>query len=505
MTPSLPLQTLWTNREVKLADVLGKVIIPVNFLQGWPPKCLAIQFAATQYISWPHSSTDEEWNEDTVTKVAGHIVRQYKTETGAEGGAGEEREEGGVIMAEGGKDEEGEEMETSVEDRRSSFARTDTQIIVEEEEDEGKRERGEESVVKSASLVIPQLARNHRRSTIKSYASTLPSSIPVQYRKSIQSSRTGKPLIVISCHTAQKEFSHELAREMEGRGYEAWCSCDILHLGDEEASPIFQLRANEAGVVIFVFSKEFMECSFCEKQVYYCEQRKTMIPVVYKPIQLPDWVCLLIGTSPFVSCQSSNYRQTLIDRVEEAINPQKREVSLKAMLKEKAEVARLCAEVTNKLPKGRRFVYISGGTKFFSSNGEEICRQLGRQLAQDSNIALVTGGFFGVGETMGRSFHEERMRCGQPSGVWHLIAERDDQDKSSQTRQNSDGSFPALPYGETLFAGTVAGDVCNEDTCTCVCAVMSTTKPYNVMYIYLFLTHCCECNNYLLPLLCTGG
>lgn len=38
--------------QVKLADVLNKFIVPVNFQDHWPPKCLAIQFATTQYIPW---------------------------------------------------------------------------------------------------------------------------------------------------------------------------------------------------------------------------------------------------------------------------------------------------------------------------------------------------------------------------------------------------------------------------------------------------------------------
>lgn len=37
---------------MKLADVLQKLIIPVSFVDHWPPKCLAIQFATTQYIPW---------------------------------------------------------------------------------------------------------------------------------------------------------------------------------------------------------------------------------------------------------------------------------------------------------------------------------------------------------------------------------------------------------------------------------------------------------------------
>ena len=45
-------ETQWTNREVKLADVLDKIILPVNFNQEWPPRSLAIQFATTQFIPW---------------------------------------------------------------------------------------------------------------------------------------------------------------------------------------------------------------------------------------------------------------------------------------------------------------------------------------------------------------------------------------------------------------------------------------------------------------------
>ena len=40
--------------QVKLADVLGKYILPVNFLPDWPPRCLAIQFATTQYVVSGH-------------------------------------------------------------------------------------------------------------------------------------------------------------------------------------------------------------------------------------------------------------------------------------------------------------------------------------------------------------------------------------------------------------------------------------------------------------------
>lgn len=45
-------ETLWTRRELKLADALNKHIIPINFCPSWPPAKLAIQFVTVQYISW---------------------------------------------------------------------------------------------------------------------------------------------------------------------------------------------------------------------------------------------------------------------------------------------------------------------------------------------------------------------------------------------------------------------------------------------------------------------
>ena len=38
--------------QVKLADMLSKLIVPVSFIDQWPPKVLAMQFATIQYIPW---------------------------------------------------------------------------------------------------------------------------------------------------------------------------------------------------------------------------------------------------------------------------------------------------------------------------------------------------------------------------------------------------------------------------------------------------------------------
>ena len=303
----------------------------------------------------------------------------------------------------------------------------------------------------SAGLKVPSSVLR-RRSAIRSYGSNLPSTVPERYRKSLLGSREGKPLIVISCSPKQCEFAAELAAKLQNKAYEAWCSCDISDRPDKQKSSLFQIKADEAGAVIFLLSKDFSEDAFCEQQVYYCEQRKRIIPLVYEPIEMPTWMATLIGTSAFIDCKSQNYFTAVLDRISAVLNPNKAEDELQHMQEQKAAVAMLCSKLEQRLPPGNH-VYVSGGTKFFSKNGEAICKEIGRQLAQEENMVLVTGGFYGVGETVGRSFFEERERLNQPHRVCHVIATRDEQDKSHRTRQNPDKTFQELPYGDTLFFG----------------------------------------------------
>lgn len=49
VTPSYG-QSLWTSRELKLADLLGKLVVPIKCCRQWPPPRLAIQLASRQYI-----------------------------------------------------------------------------------------------------------------------------------------------------------------------------------------------------------------------------------------------------------------------------------------------------------------------------------------------------------------------------------------------------------------------------------------------------------------------
>lgn len=422
-------QTLWTNREVKLADVLGKIIIPVNFLNSWPPQCLAIQFATTQFVQGCKglSGIPDNIDEEIVSAVASDISSRFSREQSTTQS---------VVAV------EDDNIPTTVQ----SLSQDDTLPIYEETSSTGST-----ASLGLHSSTSPIVLR--KKSTIRSYASNLPASVDASYRQTITKSREGKPLIVVSCALEQQEFAHQLFTDEKMDKYEIWYSCDIKSSENEEnARLIFQQKADEAGVVVVILSEDFASSAFCKQQVYYCEQRKRIIPLIYKPMQLPTWMAVLIGTSTFIDCQSQNFKMTLSDHVESSFDPHHAEMELKLVLKQKVELANMCTKLSERIPKGKH-VYISGGTQFYSKCGKAICEELGKKLAQDREIVLITGGFYGVGETVAKSFYDERIRLNKPHGVCHVVAIRDKQDKSNQTRQNSDGTFVKVPYGDTLFFG----------------------------------------------------
>jgi len=56
-----------------------------------------------------------------------------------------------------------------------------------------------------------------------------------------------------------------------------------------------------------------------------------------------------------------------------------------------------------------------------------LIRSVGEHLATMEQVHVVTGGFYGVGEIVGRSYHEKRCQMGQPSHIWHVLPVRDNQ------------------------------------------------------------------------------
>ena len=371
--------TEWTNKEIKLADTLNKFIIPVNFLSKWPPMCLAIQFATTQYIRWKMPSKESFLDTNALmSKIAAEISDQYKE-----------------MQADRDQEDEKEEEQakpSKLEKRASSFA----------------------DIIRKTMFKIPE---------------------------------EGTSLIVISYHPEQLEFVQGLRNQLESRGYEMWASMAGEDLQKRE---VFKQKVNMASLVVFILSEQYVSSPSCEQEMYYCEGRKRLLSITVSTFQLPGWTSTLISPESIIDSNSSNFQTTFMDEVEYATIPAKAEVRLRKLVQQKTQLHRICTDLKKNLPK-ERLVYVTGSTKFASKNGKEICQELGKQLANLTDCHLITGGFYGVGETVGQSFYQERIKLGQPDGVIHIQAVRDPQDYSTQTHQNQDGSFEPLPYGKTLF------------------------------------------------------
>lgn len=101
-----------------------------------------------------------------------------------------------------------------------------------------------------------------------------------------------------------------------------------------------------------------------------------------------------------------------------------------------AHFDRAANEVRASFPAGPCLVVI-GSTSFWHADSEATCLVLGRLLAAIPELALVTGGVEGVGETVGRAFFQARCDAGREPRVYHVLPEGE----------------PEWDYGVTLFAG----------------------------------------------------
>ncbi|KAJ8317746.1 hypothetical protein KUTeg_005650 [Tegillarca granosa] len=370
-------ETQWTNREVKLADVLGKIILPVSFLEEWPPRCLAIQFATTQYINWKTPA-------------------QIQTEVA----------EGGIDQAK------------NIRYWNNKYVKYVAKEIGERLED-------------FLGLSISRVPSLTRRKTVVKSCACVEESNPL----ALTTDREGYPLLVLCIHPKQAEYGLELKKWFEEKKYEVWCttelefsypdslpssevinlsqasSCGTLSDVECENRQKFQEKADDAGIIVFVVSRDFILSKTCQQQLFYCEQRKRMIALKYEKFNCPGWMSMLIGND---SWEVKHLKKSL--SVEDA-------------------------------------VYIAGSTVFHSERSYEICRKIGQHLATLDSISVVTGGFYGVGETVGKAFYEETQKLWKKHKVWHILPEQDSSDRRKQARQNLDGTFRVIDYGKTLFYG----------------------------------------------------
>ncbi|XP_041370245.1 uncharacterized protein LOC121384084 isoform X2 [Gigantopelta aegis] len=416
-------ETQWTNREVKLADVLGKYILPVSFLEIWPPRSLAIQFATTQYICWK-----------TPAQIQTEIV------------------EGNSSKANDINCWEKRYVQKVAQDIALCLRRLKSDAVNR----------------------IPSLSR--RKTLMRTFAGKLPDGV-----MSVDSSDDddSKKKILICVHPSQADFVQDFGTWLEGEGFSVWSSLqkeddcpdypsrsqDLLpDSQDTSVEPNnnsvcsdqghccqqqFQEMADQAGLVIVILSQAFSRSKTCQQQVFYCEHRKRVIPVKFEDFCMPGWMSMLIGTSTFEDVNQTNYRQTLLSKIHRALDP-----AGKDCFQDEVNEVKLTHAVNHiKRSVGETLcVYIAGGTKFYESNSEAVCRCVGKELATLDNVTIVTGGFSGVGETVSQIFFEETQDNKKPR-VWHILPEKDCQNRPNQWNQNSDGTFKVVSFGKTLFCG----------------------------------------------------
>ena len=276
---------------------------------------------------------------------------------------------------------------------------------------------------------------------------TKPSKV-VSKRKSSVALSDEKSLVVIICHSAQASFLEHVKGVLEKKSYMVWSSLELEDSGVHISNSVFQKKARDCCLVICIISKRFCSSMSCEQLVYYCQHRKKMIPVMYEDVEMPYWVSMLVGSEDFIDGRGHTFDDLLCKSIKLALSSS----NVSTSRREEREIKRLQQELFSRLPDGN-YVYFSGGSHFYSTNGEAICKLLGKELAKLKSVVLVTGGFFGIGDTVAKSFYDRRKKLGLPINLYHTMATKDPADRSRQTRQREDGTMELSPYGETIFLG----------------------------------------------------
>ncbi|XP_065903546.1 uncharacterized protein [Dysidea avara] len=257
------------------------------------------------------------------------------------------------------------------------------------------------------------------------------------------------PLVVTICHSTQASFHSYVKEYLEKNKYSVWSSLELETKGTVSTnSSVFQKKVRDCSVVVCIISKDFCSDVTCEQLVYFSQHRKKMIPVLYEVVEMPYWVSILVGTEEFIDGRGETFDEILLKRVKQALKPD----SISTGKREERELKRLQQELFSQLPEGN-CVYISGGSQFYSPNGEAICKLLGKELAKRESNFVVTGGYFGIGDVVAKSFQGQRKKLGLPLNLFHAVAVKDSADKSRQIRQRADGTMEPVPYGETIFLG----------------------------------------------------
>ncbi|XP_022665261.1 uncharacterized protein LOC111252099 isoform X3 [Varroa destructor] len=491
--------TKWTNREVKMADKLEKKILPVSFVDNWPPDCLAIQLATIQYIHAYQGHTDyhddegysedlpkhddipcsplhtgtKKWDPRHVKRVADNIYKIFKAECDKERKNNMRKSVKRISSMKPTSNRTSWMLQTPVEE----FASFPTVIEDKEYQEAVLNEKSISSkkwnktstekidVVISAHPRDKQTAdyvmkilksRNHSVWSTTDMDNDLSKTGVVTSPTGDVSSGLSNPafspsqrnLVEIPETPGQTGDNNASSEYHPPTNRVGSISCDLAGHRIAQISH-FLKKASQTTIIVFIISRDFLNSSVSMQQVYYCQKRKHTI--VIKTENCKDMPCRwdsLMGAE-CIDIKRSDFKSVLEERVKNELK--KPDPSSDNETEEKNICERWEFEL-KKMPSHDGCVYISGSTKDIDDRTASICDEVGKKLAQVSSITLLTGGFNGVPQLVARSFVEAR-KGSKTDSVYHLLPKKDSSRFQDDAPQSSDGTFRDAELGKTVYIG----------------------------------------------------
>lgn len=490
-----------------MADVLRKNIIPINFLDFWPPECLAIQFATTQYILWRSGP-----GTFLCIFILSHVFLTLSLQTD--------------------EVKELKDLDKKLWDPESIKQVTEqlcTQITKMSKKDSSKEPKPSSAARAPSNSDIPEAVLD---------GTTVPG-------LELNNNLNDKPLIVISAHPNQYPISREVKRILSA-SYHVWCSNDItdnlptqrVHeevpqvanlrdsIYDPNLSPIieenstlthaiqdyarkiaenskarpksepnrnhefklekkdlarvvsyngevsylssispdkmerlksFQNKVHNCTLVVVIASEQYYTSRTSEQHVYYCAQRIKTIWLQCDKSPAPVWFSKLLQHDSPLTYGNKDFKNELLSKITRVLDPSCK--YLENLHEHKIKYLTDCMK--RNLPNLETCVYVLGSSsgklnaESLSQRTMDICREIGKELAQVQNINIVTNGFYGTSDIVALTFVEQRKLLQREANdsVIHIVPIKDNKDYSKKCRQEKDGTFEKVTYGQTYFFG----------------------------------------------------
>jgi len=454
--------TIWTEREIRLADKKNKTIIPINFLDNWPPEHLAFQFMSIEFIPWKRSLnssndvTDNTWDSKSVSEIA-------------------------------------ETIRKICESKQSSYhleaSSTNSDFYSSSIENESLSSLSNASSI--ASISSTSLLDNNCNTEANEFMLTFHSKSP---------SCSRYPLIVIISHPTQAFICNALTLKLIEIGYDVWapnCNESLKTCSETfnfDMIQIFKNKIKSAKLILFIFSEEYFDSKICRMSTCYCLFRKRTMAIECDNAEMPLNLRKAICENDIIriSDDLNASMELIVQRIYE-INAMKntrlysQEVRLQKLVKrlKRTSIFRQNEKI---------FIYIIGNLSSLDREKYSLCQKIGSYLAEaDSTIALVTDGLDGPGDLIGRSFFKIREK-----DVVHIIPERHTGCNEFKPLTKDKCLINRLSYGKTILIGNsleerdkIVGRVFN-----CCLLVGEDPSVENVVENFIFN------DNYVIPIMC---